>query len=62
MNGSQSTFLNLGVLLDFGSQIIYLMGETRFICGSKIIYLRVRTIYLGELSNLIWGKQFGGMK
>ena len=63
MNVSQSTFLNLGVLLDLGYKIInlgvpyylfrgrnsiyYLGVETRFIWGSGLIYL-------GELSDLIW--------
>ena len=41
MNVSQSNFLNLGVLLDLGSQIIYLGVETRFIWGYFLIYRKL---------------------
>ena len=47
MNVSQSTFLNLGVLLDLGYKIIYLRVENRFIRGYFLIYLGVQTNLFG---------------
>ena len=57
MNLSQSTFLNLGALLDLGYKIIYLgvpnnlMGVPNYLFGSR------NSIYFGVFFNLFEGQK-----